>query len=416
MNDLAFVENVPRRISEGDSARLSVAVDALKKELAPRLSQLSMGEGSATLRNLVGTFRLASGDVVEVSPKTHATENWSEAVVQLLEPSTRISVTGSRRSRSSPRTHDLTAALALEFARRLESALRQSGPIEVYERRHLSNRRLNGHLNISKWVRGAILDPSLFPVSRDELSSANDFTRGLSAVAGQLSHSAVSADLSSRLRRLQSAVMPGHASPTHVSPEIARGSLPAQWSKYRPAWDLAAALLRNQSVVGDPGRSVGLEVAIEPWPLLETLLGRALTTLSETQSLSIVPKSTHPLLFDAKGKPATSVIPDGALQQADGRVVATFECKYTVPRRTPKENHAHQALATAAALGSPLAILVYPNDDPPNPYSVAGFHGYPATLVTVGLSLFEYKKGSGDRERASLVSSILQRYSGAMDA
>jgi hypothetical protein len=412
-NGLTFVENVPQRVSDRYRSEFSAASEILKRDLAPRLGQLRLGDGSAALQNLVGSFRLASGEVVEVSPKVGSTGNWSDSVVQLLEPTTRISVTGSRRSRSSPRPHDLTAALALEFARRLERALRKSGPIEVYERRHFSTRRPNGHLNISEWVRGAILDPSLFPVSRDELSSANDFTRGLSVVAGQLSRSAVGADLSSRLRRLQTAVIPGHAVPTHVSPAVARRALPAQWAKFRPAWDLAVALLRNHSVVSDPGRSIGLEIAIEPWPLLETLLSRALTTLSETQPLSIVPKSTHPLLFHTNGSTATSVIPDGALQQNDGQVVATFECKYTVPGRTPKDSHVYQALTTAAALGAPLAVLIYPNDEPPTSYTVE-YQGQPTTLVTAGLSLFSYTKNSGDLERAAIIQNIVQRHQHSM--
>ncbi|RFA06665.1 hypothetical protein B7R21_19065 [Subtercola boreus] len=408
-DDLAFVENVPRGVSNRYRGELIAASEVLKRDLAPRLGQLALGDGSATFRNLVGSFRLTSGDVVEVSPKVGSDGNWSDSVVQLLEPTTRISVTGSRRSRSSPRPHDLTAALALEFARRLERALRQSGPIEVYERRHFSTRRPNGRLNISKWVRGAILDPSLFPVSRDELSSSNDFTRGLSVVAGQLSRSAVSADLSSRLRRLQTAVIPGHPVPTHVSPTVAQRVLPAQWAKYRPAWDLAAALLRNHSVVGDPGRSIGLEVAIEPWPLLETLLGRALAALSGVGPLSVIPKSTHPLLLLTNGSTATNVIPDGALQQENGQVVATFECKYTVPRRTPKDSHVYQALTTAAALGAPLAVLIYPTDEPPTNYTVS-YQGQPATLVTAGLSLFSYQKGSGDLARAATIQNILQHH------
>ena len=407
INDLTFVENVALSVSDRHRSELVAASKVLRRDLAPRLSQIALGDGTVTLQNLVGSFRLGWDNAVRVSPKIGQVSGWSDAVVQLLEPTTRISVTGSRRSSTSPRPHDLTAALALEFARRLERAVRQAGPIEVYERHDLSTRRPNGHLNISRWVRGAILDPATFPVSRDELSSANDFTRGLSVVAGQLSRSAVSSDLSSRLRRLQSAVIPGHPLPIHVSPSIARRALPAQWAKYRPAWDLAAALLRNHSVFGDPGRSIGLEVAVEPWPLLETLLSRTLATLSALNPLYVVPKSQHSLLHHKDGSVATSVIPDGALRSDNGKVIATFECKYTAPRQTPLDSHVHQALTTAAALEAPIAVLVYPNDEPPKTYSIPSFHGRPATLVTVGLSLFSYTRGSGEVERATLIRSIL---------
>lgn len=408
-SDLRFIENIPKGISDRQRIELVTALETLRRDLSPRLSQLSFSERSATLRNLVGSFRLPAGDVVEVLPKVGASGDWSSAVVHLLEPNTRISVTGSRRSKSTPRRHDLTAALALEFARRLEHALKRSGPIEVYERRHFSTRRPNGHLNVSQWVRRAVLDPTLFPISREELSSANGFTEGLSIVAGQLSRSDVGAELASRLRRLQTAVIPGHALPTHVSPTVVRKPLPSQWSKYQPAWDIATALLRNHSIVGDPGRSIGLEVAIEPWPLLETLLSRTLISLSKSGPLHITPKAGHPLLHYPNGEVATRVIPDGALQDEDGRVVATFECKYTSPGPTPKDSHAHQALATAAALGSPTAILVYPGNQPLVEYRVAGTSGHPVKLATIGLSLFDYTKGEGDIKRAAMIREVLER-------
>lgn len=406
---LTFQENDPQAVAPGTQAELLRAVELLRKDLAPRLSQLATTDGVATLQNLVGSFRLPRGDVVEVMPKGSSVLGWSDAVVQLLEPTTRISITGSRRSRTAPRRNDLTAALALEYSRRLDRALRLAGPIEVYERQRLASRRLNGHLDVTRWVKGSVIDPSIFPVSRDELSGANDVTRALSIVAGQLSRSAVGGELSSRLRHLQTAVIPGHPIPHTVNPSVARRPLPAQWSKYRPAWDLATAIIRNHSVVGDPGRSFGLEVAVEPWPLLETLLFRTLRALSQNSSATPVRKSTHPLLLRTNGKTALNVIPDGALEM-HGRVIATFECKYTVPRSTPKEDHAHQALSTAAALDSPLAVLVYPNDEAPTTYEVAGFHGYPATLVTVGLSLYDYQRGAGDRLRAEALHDLLSRF------
>lgn len=403
---ISFIENVSRPVDDQLRAELLAARVALRKDLAPRLEQLVVGETAATLQNLVGSFRLPRGDVVDVLPKIDVGLDWSEAVVQLLTIDTRISITGSRRSRATPKRNDLTSAIALEYARRLETALRHAGPIEVYERHHFLSRRPRGHLNISKWVRTALLDPTLFPVSVDELSGANDFSRALSVVAGQLSRSVPGGELSARLRRLQSAVIPGHATPSHAPPAVARRTLPAQWSTYRPAWDLAVALLRNQSVIGDAGRSIGLEVAIEPWPLLETLLTRALHALASDTGVNVVPKTKHPLLRHTDGSTATKVIPDGALR-LDGKTVATFECKYTVPGATPEDGHAHQALATAAALGAPVAVLIYPNEEPARSYQVAGFHGHPATLVTVGLSMYSYRRETGDQERATLLRPIL---------
>jgi hypothetical protein len=122
--------------------------------------------------------------------------------------------------------------------------------------------------------------------------------------------------------------------------------------------------------------------------------------------MSVVPKTNHSLLRHPDGSTATKVIPDGALQ-LNGRTVATFECKYTIPGTTPKDRHAHQTLSTAAALGAPTAVLVYPNDQPPTNYRVTGFHGHPANLVTVGLSMYSYRRASGDEDRAALLKQVL---------
>jgi len=119
-----------------------------------------------------------------------------------------------------------------------------------------------------------------------------------------------------------------------------------------------------------------------------------------------VPKTNHPLLRRMDGSTATKVVPDGALQ-FEGSTVATFECKYTVPGATPRDSHAHQALATAAALGAPVAVLVYPNDEPPRSYQVAGFQRHPANLITVGLSMYSYRRASGDEDRAVLLQQVL---------
>jgi hypothetical protein len=276
----------------------------------------------------------------------------------------------------------------------------------VYERRHLISRRPRGHLQISKWIRSAAVEPTRYPISVDELSVTNDFARALSVVAGQLSRSVPVGELSARLRQLQVAVMPGEATPSYASPAVAHRALPTQWASYRPAWDLVVSLLRDHSIVGDPGRSIGLEVAVEPWPLLETVLTRSLNTLAPEMGLKVAPKSGYPLLRNLDGSTATRVVPDGALQLGE-RTVATFECKYTVPGPTPKDSHAHQALSTAAALGAPMAVLIYPNDEPAHKYQVAGFAGKPTTLVTLGVSMYSYRRDIGDVSRAAVIRQLL---------
>ncbi|MGW2092894.1 5-methylcytosine restriction system specificity protein McrC [Promicromonospora sukumoe] len=397
--------------SQNVSSRLRADLITIREEvgnvLRPRLPAIAVDGNLIRFQSLVGSVRLPSGVIVEVSPKLAVAAEWTRAVVQLLEPETRIAVTGSQRSRASTPANDLSSALALEYRRRLEAALRSEGPLSVYERKHLVSRRLNGHLDVTKWVRSSTLDPTKFPIGKDELTTSNDFTRGLSLVAGWLSRVAIGAETSSSLRRLQAAVLPGHPIPTYVNPAISKRPLPTQWAKYRPAWDIAAPLLRQLSVVGDPGRATGLEIAIEPWPLLETLLARALKALArEDDRWEFIPKGGYPLLR-RQDRTALTVIPDGLLRRS-GSVAATFECKYTVPGATPSERHVHQALATAAAVGSPLAVLVYPGDQAPQHYGVAGFRGgAPTTLVTIGLSLFSYERAHGDNHRSRLIAQVL---------
>jgi hypothetical protein len=403
---LLFKELAPQQVSRDAQANLIAARDALAGTLRPRRPVLVADSGQVTFQNLVGSALLADGSVVEVEPKVDGLDDWTTAVVHLLEADTRIAVTGSQRSHPSTRRSDLSSALAMEFARRLEKALRAEGPLTVYERRNHVSRRLNGHLDVTQWVRTAVLDPAAFPISRDELTAANDFTRGLSLVSGWLSRVAVGGELASRMRRLQTAVIPGHPVPTFVNPSASRRQVPSQWGKYKPAWDIAAPLLRHLSVVGDPGRATGLEVAIEPWPLLETATERALAELARRENgWEFVPKGSWRLL-SRRGRTSLHVVPDGMLRR-NGEVAATFECKYTVPGETPKESHVHQALTTAAAVGSPLSVLVYPGSQPPRWFDVCGFNGTPQQLVTIGMDLFSYRRGIGDVARADKIAAVL---------
>lgn len=407
-----FREHRAADVSGATARAIEEAIGRLKVELSPNLRQLAWAGNQIELRNLVGSVRLGNGSVLEVEPKVGSDGNWTEAVVQLLTDSTRIAVTGSHRSKLGPARSDLSTAIAFEYARRLERAVSQEGPIQVYEHHKLTTRRPNGHLNVGKWVRTALLDPTIFPIERDELTVANDFTRGLSIVANNFRRSVRDTGLLSRLRLLETSVIPGQPAPTYVNPSIANRSLPPQWAKYRPSWDIASAVLKNRSVVGDPGRSIGLEVAVEPWPLLETLLGRVLNAVAQSPGMQVevATKGKHPLLSNA-GTTATNVIPDGMLRQW-GRVVATFEAKYTLPGETPREKHVYQALATAAALHSPLSVIVYPGDEPVKRYEVTGFSGTPVHLVTVGLKMYSYNRSNGDQPRAEIIRQILASVSG----
>ncbi|MEU3014227.1 5-methylcytosine restriction system specificity protein McrC [Nocardia asteroides] len=410
---LRLREHEGRELSRDRGSMVVDAIQGLAPTLKPRIQQVSRSDGVVEVKNFIGSVRMSDGTVLEVEPKVPVDGPWAHAVVQLLREDSRISVTGSQRSRPGSARRDLTAVIAFEYARRLEWALSKDGPLQVFERQDHTSRRLNGQLDIGAYARSAWHDPVLFPVRRDELTVANDFARGLSLVSHAFRRSVADTALSARLRRLESAVIPGHPLPGHLNPSAASRRMPAQWAAYRPAWDIAAAVLRNRSLINDPGHSVGLEVAVEPWPLLETLLERTLDAVERWSSTTLksVPKKHYPILL-SRGVIAGEVEPDGVLKNAAGKVVATFEAKYTRPSTHPKKEHRYQALATAAVLHAPLAVLVYPGPEAPKIYDVQGFNGHPARLATIGLDLYGYERDFGATRRAAAVCRLIATATG----
>jgi 5-methylcytosine-specific restriction endonuclease McrBC regulatory subunit McrC len=404
---LIFTENESQTLPRETADEISGAIEDLKSSLRPRLSQCVRDGHTITLRNLIGTVRLPSGRVLEVNPKVPVGDAWAKTVVQLLTDESRIAVTGSQRSQQSRSRNDLTTAIAFEYARRLEQALAKEGPIQAYERLRITSRRLTGRLDVSRWVRSSVVEPTKFPMSRDEFTVGNDFSRGLSLVAGYFRRSVLDASLARRLRRLESAALPGMPLPAFVDPAVASRRLPAQWRTFRPAWDIAAAVLRNRSIVGDPGHSVGLEVAAEPWQLLETLLTRTLEHVGRMTGGAIQAqrKTTHGLLSQ-NGHIVQPVIPDGVLT-SQGRVIASFEAKYTDPGLLPAEAHVYQTIAAAGVLDAPLAILVYPTNAPPRVYDVKTAGGRQLRLATIGLDLFGYRRHDGEQARGERLLSLI---------
>jgi hypothetical protein len=409
---LRLREHEARKLPRESGSMVVDAIQGLATTLNPRIPQVSRSDDSVEVKNFIGSVRMPDGTVLEVEPKVAVHGPWAHAVVQLLREDTRISVTGSQQSRPSSARRDLTVVIAFEYARRLERALSKDGPLQVFERHEHASRRLNGQLDIGAYARNAWRDPVLFPIRRDELTVANDFARGLSLVSHAFRRSVADPVLAARLRRLESAVLPGHPLPAHLNPSAASRPMPAQWVAYRPAWDIAAAVLRNRSLINDPGHTVGLEVAVEPWPLLETLLERTLDAVERSSStLRSVLKARYPILKSGE-EVAGEVEPDGVLKNAIGEVVATFEAKYTRPGRHPKEDHRYQALATAAVLHAPLAVLVYPGREPPKIYDVQGFNGQPARLATIGLDMYGYERDLGADSRARTIVELIATATG----
>ncbi|MGV1010139.1 MAG: hypothetical protein ACOYBY_16280, partial [Dermatophilaceae bacterium] len=253
--------------------------------------------------------------------------------------------------------------------------------------------------------------------SSSALTVENPFTSMLVAVAEVLASNTGDPRVASVLRGEAGRLRPGLAPHVALDPSDALRELPPQWRAYGPAWATARAVVRSVAPLRRHGHLEGLGVALEPWPLLEILLERSLQAVGEIAGRQNHPglsafghTGTHPLRnptgdtapgtekFHVKG----GVVPDGLLRHG-GRVVASFEAKYTTPTTERIRTHAFQALTTAAAVRSQVAVLVYPTDFEPIAWSLTGFTTYPQRLVAVGLDMYRYRTGVGDVQRAERV-------------
>jgi hypothetical protein len=287
--------------------------------------------------------------------------------------------------------------------------------------RSTDSRRPIGKLHASRWIRQATLKPHIFPVTIEELTPYNDFSIAMAFSANLLAQGTRHPVVASKLRRLADRLLPGQVVPTYVFPGIEYRPLPQQWKEYEPVWSLVQAILRNQALLNSTGKLSGLQVAVEPWPLLETLLHRVLSTIATQMSdpsshYVAAPKSKHVVLQldhtasfipekDAE-KRKTHLISDGTLLR-NGTTVATFEAKYSQFDGTPAESHVYQALTAAAILNSPTCFLIYPGKFDPVHYFVKGFDNRPTKLIAVGMDMYSYTRSAGNVSGAERIMKLL---------
>jgi hypothetical protein len=414
MRSLAVDEGVAFAVEEGLRGPLRVACHRVQQQIAPRAPVLEEAAGTFTVRGVVGTIALRPGVVLDVAPKVAVEADWIAATLDLLLSPDRIDVAGDRRSGIAQR-RDLLDVLAGIYADRLRGALRRDGPILVMERRTTTAPVLKGKLRTSAWARRAAWEPHRFPVAFQELAADNDYSRALAHVAHVLARGACSPRTRGSLLDSARALRPGAPELTHAETHLALRRLPSQWSAYAPAWDIAVSVLTRRSLLGSVGARHGVSVALETWPLLERLLERALHAAvragRDSGRMISAPAKHATTLLRAAGDgalPVRSVIPDGRLVE-DARHVATFEAKYARcdAAAGPPREHVFQALATAAACQSPLAVLVYPDDFAPAWWRVSGWDGAPRWLAAIGLGLFGYRRGAGDRARGARLLELL---------
>jgi hypothetical protein len=149
---------------------------------------------------------------------------------------------------------------------------------------------------------------------------------------------------------------------------------------------------------------------------METLLQRTLEVVQRValresgRALTYQMQGQVPLLLPNGGAPqeALSPKPDGRLLEM-GSVLATFEAKYAnYGGAKPEPSHAYQALSAAAACGARAAVLVYPGKFSPQIWNVAGFHGTPQHLVSMGLDLFKWLPPNEAEARGRSVYDVLR--------
>jgi len=289
----------------------------------------------------------------------------------------------------------------------LEKAYRLEGPIVLMERNTVELPFLQGKLDVTRWARSAPWRPHIFPVSRTELAHDNPFVRGLLQVSDVLARVSSNPRIRNGLRALSRDLSAGMPRPGVVPLGLTTRRLPEQWSAYKPAWSMAVAILSRTSLFGASGHHTGVGLAIEAWPLLETLLERTLQALERAgkaagRAISFRMQGNVSLLRPISPPPLASFAPapDGRLFE-NGRLLATFEAKYShFDGTVPSREHIYQSLTTAAACGAPIAVLVYPAGFEPQVWEVQGLNGRPLRLAAVGLNLFKWLAPQGVYERA----------------
>lgn len=425
MHRLSVREGLPLEVDALTALAVRRRLLALQAEMTPRIGFLSGSDALPVVRNLVGSVQVNPGLVLDIQPKTEPGQNWPAALIDLLIDD-RVEFGGETPDAEMAPRLVLADVLARLYAVQLDRAISCEGPLAVLVQRHTSRPRLVGRLDVTQWVRRRITNPVEFPQQETLLTVDNDFTRVMAWAAEALAVRSIDPPLAGRLRRIAARLRPGFPEQTTVDPMIAVRQIPTQWRAYGPAWATACAVLRRVSPLHRSGVLEGFNLAIEPWPLLERLLIRSLHAAARQASTGGHPlraqgHSTHTLLtvdpMTENPRPALtrlakdrSVEPDGTLWSGE-HIIANFEAKYSrADSDAQLRSHIFQAMTAAAALRSPLAVLVYPEASTPVTWTVEGFNGEPLKLAAVGLDMFGYRRGRGDKLRGEMLLELVNPF------
>lgn len=411
-------EGLPLDVDPETAFAIRERLAALEVELAPRISFLSGSGGAPKIRNLVGSVQVTADLVVDISPKTEPGADWAGSLIDLMTDE-RAHLGGETHEAELSTRRSLPDAFARIYSHQLIRAIRREGPLQLLRHRPVSKAVLSGRLNVTRWVHQRTVRPNKFPQMETVLTADNEFTGAMAWVAEALATRVSDHTTRSRLRAAARALRPGLPPHTYVDPGVAFRPIPPQWRAYGPAWVTAGAVLRRLSPLHRSGTQEGLSLAVEPWPLLETLLHRSLREAVRMSAaggvpLTMSPQSAHPFLTPIARAQSTAfsdvhtprqVEPDGSLW-LNGQPVATFEAKYSVPTYASTRGHFFQAATTAAAVGAPLSVLIYPGRSEPIRWRNVGVSQSPVDVVAVGLDMYSYRRGLGDRDRGRLLLDV----------
>jgi hypothetical protein len=313
---LLAVEEQPLAAAPADAVAVYERLLRLNRELTPRIGFVDGAPPAPAIHNLVGSVQISANLVVDITPKTVPGADWQTAVIDLLAADRTHA--GGHTTTAELVKRPLADAFAYLYADQLTRALRSAGPLIVLRRQVARKPVLAGRLLVTEWVRSRLLAPHQLPQHTGSLTGDNEFTRAFAWVALALASRVADAMTRSRLLRLAVDIRPGLPEHPLLDPGVAHTPLPPQWHEYSGAWATATAILRRISPLHREGTQEGLNLAVEPWPLLETLLSRSLRHAARIGTATALevnanPKSKITMLEAITAMKPVSVEPDGIL-------------------------------------------------------------------------------------------------------
>jgi hypothetical protein len=410
-------EGEPIRVPAAHYEELAREGERVASSLKLKLGGVTRLSGALKFENMIGSIATPRV-VLELVPKTQPNQDWMRSVLALMDDRP-IHLFDDAPASPSQWQSQFADLIARTFAKRLSNALAAEGTITTIEAAFFRSSMLSGRLRVGEWARRAAYDGHRFPIDRHILSSNNIYSQTLVFVGQVL---APFIDLPQARRQLLENLdtLSGGIEVSDAPSNAIGLELPEQWGAYDPAWTIAQFVLKQRSQFGRQSRPHGMSLVIEPWILLERLLERTLSSLAEQlttdfgTSFASKPQRAVTFLSGAQlASDARHLVPDCVLLRNNSPLV-NFEAKYRDYARTgaPLRTESYQAITAGRALGTRLAILAYPNDIPTKVLDVHKVGYPPEKLAIIGLDMFGYERGSGEKKRSQLIRSILENILG----